>query len=73
MAAWPRLRFVAVPDDSIGRVTAGFGAYLFLFLMMLVSSRRLKRLTFHILTFLVLASAVGFMKMRMYPYTPKFE
>lgn len=73
MAAWPRLRFVAVPDDSIGRVTAGFGAYLFLFLMMLVSSRRLKRLTFHILTLLVLASAVGFMMIRMYPYTPKFE
>lgn len=73
MAAWPRLRFVAVPDDSIGRVTAGFGAYLFLFLMMLVSSRRLKKLTFHILTLLVLASAVGFMMIRMYPYTPKFE
>lgn len=73
MAAWPRLRFVAVPDDSIGRVTAGFGAYLFLFLMMLVSSRRLKRLTFHILTLLVLASAVGFMMIRMYPYTAKFE
>ncbi|MCH7925890.1 MAG: hypothetical protein IIC51_10190 [Planctomycetes bacterium] len=73
MAAWPRLRFVAVPDDSIGRVTAGFGAYLFLFLVMLVSSRRLKKLTFHILTLLVLASAVGFMMIRMYPYTPKFE
>lgn len=73
MAVWPRLRFVAVPDDSIGRVTAGFGGYLFLFLMMLVSSRRLKTLTFHILTLLALASAVGFMMIRMYPFTPKFE
>ncbi len=73
LAAWPRLRFVAVPDDSIGRVTAGFGAYLFLFLMILVSSRRLKTLTFHILTILALASAVGFMMIRMYPYSSKFE
>ncbi|MCH8149877.1 MAG: hypothetical protein IH987_18165 [Planctomycetes bacterium] len=73
MAVWPRLRFVAIPDDSIGRVTAGFGAYLFLFLTMLVSSRRLKRLTLHILTLLVLACAVGFMMIRMYPYSPAFE
>lgn len=73
MAIWPRLRFVAIPDDSIGRVTAGFGAYLFLFLTMLVSSRRLKRLTLHILTLLVLACAVGFMMIRMYPYSLAFE
>lgn len=73
MAMWPRLRFVAAPDDSIGRVTAGFGAYLFLFLTLLVCARRLKRLTFHLLTLMAMASAMSFMMIRMYPFTRLFE
>lgn len=73
MAMWPRLRFVAAPDDSIGRVTAGFGAYLFLFLTLLVCARRLRRLTFHLLTLMAMASAMSFMMIRMYPFTRLFE
>ena len=72
MAVWPRLPSIAVPDDSLERVTAGFGGNLMLLLVVLWSARRLKKLTFHILTLLVVASAAGFMMMRMLPYSPHF-
>ena len=72
MALWPRFRSIGVSDGSIGRITAGFGANLFLLLVMLWAARRLKRLTFHLLTILALVSAAGFMTMRMLPFTPQF-
>ena len=72
MAVWPHIRWIAIPDASVGRVTAGFGANLFLLLVLLWCSRRLRRLTFHVLTILALVSAAGFMIMRMYPFTPQF-
>ncbi len=72
MALWPRMRSIGIPDDSLGRVTAGFGANLFLLLVMLWCSRRLKRMTLHILTLLALLSAAGFMVMRMRPFTPSY-
>ncbi|MBU0717293.1 MAG: hypothetical protein KJ749_03515 [Planctomycetes bacterium] len=72
MALWPRMRSVAITDDSIGRVAAGFGANLFLLLVMLWCARRLKRLTYHILAMFVLVSTVGFMIMRIHPFTLRF-
>ena len=72
MALWPRFRSIGVSDASIGRITAGFGANLFLLLVMLECARRLKRLTFHLLTILALVSTAGFMIMRMLPFTPRF-
>ena len=72
MAFWPRIPSIAVPDDTLGRVTAGFGANLFLLLVVLWSARRLKRMTFHVLTLLVVMSAAGFMIMRMLLYSPRF-
>lgn len=73
MAVWPRMRSIAVPDDSIGRVTMGLAGNLFLLLILLWSSRRLGSLTFHALTVLAMVSSVAFMMMRMYPYTPRFR
>jgi hypothetical protein len=72
MALWPRLPSIAVPDDSMGRVTAGFGGNLFLLLAVLFSARRLESLALHILTFLAVASVAGFMLMRILPYSPQF-
>ena len=73
MALWPRLRSIAIPDDSLGRVTAGFGGNLFLLLVLLWTSRRLRTLTFHVLTVLALGWSAGFMMIRMYPYTSQFR
>jgi hypothetical protein len=73
MAVWPRMRSIAVPDDSIGRVSMGLAANLFLLLVLLWSSRRIGSLTFHVLTALAIISSVAFMMMRMYPYTPRFR
>lgn len=73
MAIWPLLPAIAVADASMGRITAGFGADLFLLLVVLWSARRLRRMTFHVLVLLAVASAAGFMIMRMLPYTPRFS
>lgn len=69
MAAWPRWPGIAAMDDSIGRVTAGFAANLFLLLVMLWCSRRLHKLTFQILTVLTVVSTAGFLMIRMLPFT----
>ncbi len=68
MTYWPRLPTVPAMDDTLGRVTAGFGAHLFLLLVMLWSSRRLHRLTFHLLTVLAVFTTAGFMVVRMIPF-----
>ncbi len=72
MALWPRLPGIAAMDDSLGRFTAGVGANLFLLLIMLWSSRRLRSPAFHILTVLIVLSASGFVLARMLPFTPRF-
>ena len=71
MTFWPRLPGIATMDHSYGRVTAGFAANLFLLLVMLWSSRRLRRLTFHVLTLLAVASTAGFLTMRMIPFASR--
>jgi hypothetical protein len=72
LAAWPRLRGISATDDEIGQVTAGLAADLFLLLVILWSSRQLRRLTFHILAVLALLSTAGFLLVRMLPFSPGF-
>lgn len=73
LSVWPRLRWIAIPDDSLGRVTAGFGAQLLLLLVLLWSARRMNLITFHVLSIVAVVSSAGFMLMRAYPYTPQFQ
>ncbi|MFQ5413603.1 MAG: hypothetical protein ACE5E6_04005 [Phycisphaerae bacterium] len=72
MAVWPRLPMIAPMDDSLTRVTAGLAANLFLLLVMLWCARHVRRLTFHLLTALAFGSAVGFIVIRMIPFTTRF-
>ena len=72
MAAWPRWPTVATTDDSLGRVAAGVAANLFLLLVLLWSSRRLNKPTFHGLVVLGLLSMMGFLYARMMPFTSRF-
>ena len=72
LAIWPRRPTVSVADDSLGQVAAGLAANLFLLLVLLWCSRRLKSVPFHILTVLALLSAAGFVVARMLPFTPRF-
>lgn len=72
MAIWPRWPAIPTMDDTVGRVTAGLAANLFLLLVMLWCSRRLHRLVFQVLTVLSVASAAGFLLVRMLPFTSRF-
>ncbi len=72
MAVWPRWPAIAATDDSLGRVSAGFAANLYLLLAMLWCSRKLRRLTFQILTVLTVVSTAGFLLARMLPFTSQF-
>jgi hypothetical protein len=72
MGVWPRLRGISTTDDEFGQVTAGLAANLFLLLVVLWSARRLRRPTFHILTFLAVLSTLGFILVRMLPFSPRF-
>jgi hypothetical protein len=72
MALWPRWPTISATDDTLGRVTAGVAANLFLLLVMLWCSRRLHKATFQILTVLVVLSTTGFLLARMLPFTPRF-
>jgi len=68
MAFWPRLPGISTMDHSYGRIVAGFSGNLFLLLVMLWASRRLRRSTFDVLTFLSVASGAGFLVIRMLPF-----
>lgn len=72
MAIWPRWPTVATMDDSFGRLTAGFSANLFLLLVMLWSSRRLRRFPLQVLTVATVVSAAGFLIIRILPSTPRY-
>ncbi len=73
MTYWPRLPSIASMDHTLGRVSAGLAAHLFLLLVMLWCSRRLRRLTFHLLTLLAVVSTVGFIVVRMAPFASRLE
>jgi len=73
MASWPRLRSIAVPDDSMARVTLGLAANLLLLLVLLWAARRLNSATFYVLTAFAVVSSAAFMMARMYPYAPRFR
>jgi hypothetical protein len=69
MCFWPGLPGITAMDHSLGRVLAGFAAFLFLLLVTLRSSRLLERLSFHFLTVAVAASMVAFLVVRALPFT----
>ena len=71
MTYWPRMPSIAGMDHSFGRITAGFSAHLFLVLVMLWCSRRLRRVTFHLLTVLAVLSTAGFTIIRMVPFASR--
>lgn len=73
MATWPRRTGIAPTDDSFGRVAAGFAANLFLLVVMLWCSRRLRKTTFHLLTVLAVVLAAGFLIVRMLPFMSSIE
>lgn len=70
MSIWPRLRAVANPDDSIGRVAAAVSAHLLLMLVLLWSGRTVRRSSFGALTILVAVSLVFFIVVRSGPLAP---
>ncbi len=72
LTVWPRLRGIATTDDTFSHMTAGIAADLFLLLVILWSSRHLRRLTFHILAVLTMLSTAGFVLVRMLPFSPGF-
>jgi hypothetical protein len=71
MTYWPRLNSIAGMDHTLGRITAGFAAHLFLVLVMLWCSRRLRRLTYHLLTVLAVVLTAGFIIVRMAPFASR--
>lgn len=71
MTYWPRMHSIAGMDHTLGRITAGFAAHLFLVLVMLWCSRRLRRLTYDLLTILAVVSAAGFFIIRMGPFASR--
>lgn len=72
MAMWPRWPAIATMDHTLGRVTAGFSANLVLLLVTLWASRRLHKLTFQVLTLLVLFSTAAFLVVRVLPFSARF-
>lgn len=72
MAFWPRLEGIATPDFSLPRVSAGFGANLLLFVVLLGCARRFQRPTYYVLAGLAFVSAAAFMVVRILPFTPRF-
>ena len=71
MTYWPRMPSIASMDHSLGRITAGFAAHLFLVLVMLWCSRQLRRLTYDLLTVLAVVSTAGFFIVRMGPFASR--
>jgi len=69
MAIWPRLPRIAAMDHSLGRFAAGLCGNLLLLLVTLWCSRRLSWVTFHVLALLVVISTVGFVAVRIAPFT----
>lgn len=70
MSIWPRLRAIANPDDSIGRVAAAVAAHLLLMLVLLWSGRMVRRSSFGALTIMVVVSLVLFIVVRSGPLAP---
>lgn len=68
MSFWPGVPGVATMDHSLGRVVAGFAAFLFLMLITLRSARLFERLSFHFLTVAVAACMVAFLATRALPF-----
>jgi hypothetical protein len=73
LAAWPRLRSIAAPDDDYTSIVVGFAANLYLLVATLWCARRLPRLTFHLLTGLALVVCIGFLLLRVLPFAGRIR
>lgn len=73
LALWPRLPSIAVTDDTLSSMATGVSAELVLLLVVGWCARHLRRLTFHILTLLVLLSIAGFVAVRVLPFASRIE
>jgi hypothetical protein len=72
MALWPRWPEIPIMDDSFGRMTAGCAANLLLLLVALWASRRIPRVSYQVLTVLVLVSTTAFLVIRLLPFSARF-
>lgn len=72
MAVWPRLPSIYTADDTFGRVCAGFAGNLFLVLVTMWVSRHRRRFTFVLLTCMAMVSTVGFLVVRLLPFTSQY-
>lgn len=68
LALWPTQPGIATTEDTLERFGSGLGVHLLLLIVLLWCGRRLKRLTFHLLTLLAAGSTLGFAVVRMWPW-----
>ncbi|MGB0717554.1 MAG: hypothetical protein ACPGXK_16875, partial [Phycisphaerae bacterium] len=64
---------ISAMDDSFMSMISGVATNLFLVLVTLRIARQFRRPTFHLLSWLSLVSLVGFITLRMLPFSPHFE
>jgi hypothetical protein len=68
LALWPTRPGIGVSEDTLERFSVGLVAHLLLLWALLYSGRRLRRVTFSMLTLLVLCSTLGFVAIRVLPW-----
>lgn len=69
MTVWPRLPSIVVSDDSIGRIGAGVAANVGLMLAILWSANRQGRRTWYLLALFSGLTTVGFVVIRLLPFS----
>ena len=69
MAVWPRLPRIPATDDTLGRFAAGIAGNLILLLALMSSARKTNKPTLNGLTILATVSLIGFVVVRLIPYT----
>jgi hypothetical protein len=67
-AAWPRLPFVAVGDDSLGAIISGVGGGMLLVVATAWHARQTVRVTTRLLSFFASVSTLAFVVVRIWPF-----
>lgn len=71
LALWPRFPGVASADDTLGRFAAGVGVNFFSLLVFVGCARRGRRPVFHLVVALGVMSLLGFVAVRMLPFSAR--
>ncbi|MCG3131188.1 MAG: hypothetical protein FLDDKLPJ_01966 [Phycisphaerae bacterium] len=71
LALWPRFPGVASADDTLGRFAAGVGVNFFALLVFVGCARRGRRPVFHLVVGLGMMSLLGFVAVRMLPFSAR--